>query len=372
MMKNSIILVIKGGRHMAKTNRTKKLSLNTSSILKLFTLFCIVIHMMIAIFSIYTKITPLLVLNLCSILLYIYCIYIVAKHPAKVFYIGFGEIVLHSFISVVLVGNGFGFSMYFIALVPMAFNLLHAAKSNKYILKSFILSIISFVLFAGCYIISNLHTPLYESDILSNLKPYIYIVNMFITFVALLGFSILFLIEIESAYNSLYNKNLELDNLANTDPLTGLYNRRTMTVHVQNMYEDYHKTQKPFSLIVCDIDNFKKFNDTYGHECGDEVLKTISSVLSSLTRGHDFLCRWGGEEFIVFLRNIDREMALNIAERIRQKIEETEIKFEDKNLHITMTFGVSSATETDDYEELFKLADSRMYEGKRSGKNKVV
>lgn len=353
--------------------QSKKISqLSTEFILRLFVIFCIIIHSLIATFSICTHIYPMLIFNVCSIISYIFCFFIAKNHPAKVYYIGFGEIVLHSFMSVILIGNSFGFSMYFIALVPMSFHLLHAAKSNNPFIKACFLALISFVFFSTCYIISNLNEPLYASEFLNTLKPYVYIINMFITFIALLGFSILFLIEIETAYSNLYSKNLELDNLANTDPLTGLYNRRTMKAHIQNMYEDYNITKNPFSVIVCDIDNFKKVNDTYGHECGDEVLKTISSVLSSLTRGQDFLCRWGGEEFIVFLHNIDKDMARTIAERIREKIQETEMQFGDTKLHITMTFGVASVTETDDYEELFNLADSRMYEGKKSGKNKVV
>ena len=339
---------------------------------KIFISFCIAIHSLIAVFAAYTDIMPLVAFNVLSVLIYIICIHLIKKRPILVFYISFSEIILHSFIAVILIGNDFGFSMYFIAIIPLSFHLLNAVKSKKYLLKAFILSSISFLLFATCYIISITHEPVYISNLINTFKPYIYLVNMLITFATLLASTILFYIEINSAYQSLYDKNQELDNLANTDPLTGLYNRRTMTVHVQNMYEDYHSTHKPFSLIVCDIDDFKKINDTYGHERGDEVLVKISSILSSLTRGLDFVCRWGGEEFIVFLRDIDKSTAHATAERIRQEIEKTEIHFGDATIHVTMTFGVSCVTETDDYEKLFDLADSRMYDGKKSGKNKVV
>jgi len=357
---------------MASLVKNKFSNLSNEFKFKIFIGFCITIHSLITLFAICTDILPLVAFNICSVLVYITCIPLAKKHPTLVFYIGFSEIVLHSFTAVILIGNEFGFSMYFVAIIPMSFHLLNAVKSRKYLFKAFILSSISFILFATCYIISITHEPVYISDLLDNLRPYIYLVNMLITFATLLASTILFYIEINSAYQSLYDKNQELDNLANTDPLTGLYNRRTMTVHVQNMYEDYHSTHKPFSLIVCDIDDFKKVNDTYGHECGDEVLIQISSILSSLTRGLDFVCRWGGEEFIIFLRDIDITAAQNIAERIRTEIEKTEMKLSNTSIHITMTFGVSCATETDDYEELFNLADSRMYEGKKSGKNKVV
>lgn len=340
--------------------------------LRLFICFCILIHIMITAFAIYAQITYLVVFNLCSVLIYFLCTKLVKKHQPLIFYIGFSEILLHTFLTVILIGNEFGFSMYFVAIIPLSFHLLNAIKSKKYILKAAILSSISFLLFASCYIFSNSHEAIYSSATLDKLKPYVYLTNMLITFATLLVFTMLFLLEINVAYKRLYDSNAELETLANTDPLTGLYNRRTMTIHVQNMYQDYHANKNPFSLIVCDIDDFKLVNDTYGHDQGDKVLVTISTILSKLTRGLDFVCRWGGEEFIIFLRYIDREEARDIAENIRQEIAQTEMKVGDKTIHVTMTFGVSSVTETDDYKELFDLADSRMYEGKKSGKNKVV
>lgn len=340
--------------------------------LRLFICICILIHVMITIFAVYAQIIHLIIFNICSVLIYVLCTKLIKKYQPLIFYISFSEILLHSFLTVLLIGNDFGFSMYFVAIIPLSFHLLNAIKSKKYLLKAFILSVVSFLLFASCYVISNFHEAMYTSATLDRLKPYVYLTNMLITFSTLLVLTMFFLVEIDVAYKRLYDSNLELENLANTDPLTGLYNRRTMMVHVQNMYEDYRTTNKPFSLIVCDIDDFKTVNDTYGHERGDEILVNISTILSSLTRGLDFVCRWGGEEFIIFLKNIDKKEAHSIAENIRKEIAEAEMKVGDKSIHVTMTFGVSSATETDDYQELFDLADSRMYQGKKSGKNKVV
>ncbi len=339
---------------------------------KLFIGFCICIHLAITLFAICTHITTLVLFNICSIVCYICCMFLIKRNKKLIFYVGFAEIIMHSFLSVLLIGNSFGFSLYFVAIIPMTFHLLNAVESKRCLINSLIISCISFVLYATCYIISNINQPIYTSDILTTLRPYVYLTNMFITFCTIITFTVLFLREIQHAYSNLCDKNNELDNLANTDPLTGLYNRRTMTTHVQNMYEDYRKYSNPFSLIVCDIDDFKIINDTYGHDFGDVVLIEISNILSTLTRGLDFVCRWGGEEFIIFLRNTDKDVAITIAERIRKQIEATEFKYNDKIIHITMTFGVSCVTETDDYEKLFHLTDSRMYEGKKSGKNKVV
>ncbi len=340
--------------------------------LRLFIGVCILIHILIAAFAVYSQIQHLVKFNICSILIYLLCIGLIKKHQHLIFYIGFFEILLHSFLTVILIGNEFGFSMYFVAIIPLSFHLLNAIKSKKYMLKALILSTISFLLFASCYIFSNSHEAIYSSATLDRLKPYVYLTNMLITFGTLLVFTMLFLLEINVAYKRLYDSNIELETLANTDPLTGLYNRRTMTAHVQNMYQDYHTNNNPFSLIVCDIDDFKLVNDTYGHDQGDKVLVSISTILSKLTRGLDFVCRWGGEEFIIYLKNMDKDEARNVAENIRQEISQTEIELSDNTIQVTMTFGVATVTETDDYQELFDLADSRMYQGKRSGKNKVV
>lgn len=337
-----------------------------------FIAFCILIHTSIAIFSYVMEINLLMIYNIGSIIVYIICSFIFMRHPNLFFYIAYLEIILHSFVCMILIGDDFGFSMYFITLVPMAYNMLYSTRTNKYILKATVLGIISFLLYAGCYIISRHNEPFYTSDSLHASSTYVYIVNMLVVFGGLTFFSILFLMETEQAYNKISVKNRELDSLANKDPLTGLYNRRTMTKHVISMYEESTDTRLPFSLIICDIDNFKRVNDSYGHDCGDEVLKTISEQLTALTRGHDFLCRWGGEEFLILLKSIDTAMARIIAERIRIHIAKTDIRYNDLTLHITMTFGVASSRETDNYEALFKLADERLYQGKRDGKNRVV
>lgn len=347
---------------------------NIPSLLKFkaFILFCVIIHSLIALFACVYAISPLVSFNIGSIIVYLICGFIVNRHQSLVIYIGFMEIILHSFVSVLLVGNNFGFSMYFIILIPMAYHMLHATNSRRYLFKASILSAISFILYASCYIMSINNEPIYSSEALDKIHPIIYIINMLIAFISLTMFSILFLLETEGAYNRLFSKNTELGNLANHDPLTGLYNRRTMTEHITEMYSDNTDKLTPFSLIICDIDDFKQFNDTYGHECGDEVLKTIADVLTALTREHDFLCRWGGEEFLVILKNINIDMARTIAERIRLQISMTDIKYNEESLHITMTFGVASSSESDNYEDLFKLADKRLYTGKSSGKNMVV
>lgn len=334
-------------------------------------IFCALVHGSLVVFSYLHDIKPLMYFNMLSVTIYALCNLIADKRPVWVYLISYFEIIIHSFVCVLLIGHGFGFSAYFICLVPIGFNFLHAAKEKHYMMKACVMSAISFLLYITCYYYSIHHEPIYQSEALKRNEPYIYMINIFITFTVLIVFSIMFLIEIEVAFDALYAKNRRLGNLANTDPLTGLFNRRTMTEHVKEMYQDYVDYKKPFCLIICDIDDFKKINDTYGHDCGDEVLISISKKLSDIVRGHDFLCRWGGEEFLILLKNIEIDNARIIAERIREHIEAMKITYKDIHVHITMTFGVASAAESEDYEGLFKIADERLYEGKKSGKNIV-
>ena len=349
-----------------------KLNIASGIQYKLLTVFCIIIHSSIAIFSLCFKIYPLLIFNIVSIIIYVIGSFLIQKHTAFVTYVGFVEIILHSFICVILLGNNFGFSMYFILLIPMVYNILHSINTNRFLLKASMLSLLSFVIFVTCYVLSNIKQPLYMNDALKKVRPYVYVANMLIVFLALSFFSILFILETVVAYNKLYNQNKQLDTIANTDPLTGLYNRRTMTKHIMDFLSDYKINKQPFSIIICDIDNFKIINDTYGHEGGDEVLRSLSRTFESLTRDKDFLCRWGGEEFLILLKNTDLYLARSIADRIRVNVENSEIIYNDNTIKITITLGVASVTEEQDYDILFKLADERLYKGKNSGKNVVV
>lgn len=357
---------------MKVNNIISKLNIASRIQYKLLMVFCIFVHSCIAVFSLYFNILPLLIFNIASIIIYIIGSFLVQKYTVLVSYMGFTEIILHSFICVILLGNGFGFSMYFILLVPLVYSIFHSINARRYLIKASILSLLSFALFVTCYILSNIQEPLYNNNALDKARPFVYVINILIVFIALSFFSILFIIETVVAYNKLYTQNKQLDTIANTDPLTGLYNRRTMTTQIMNFLSDYKISKQPFSIIICDIDDFKKINDNYGHEGGDEVLRSLSKIFENLTRDKDFLCRWGGEEFLILLKNTDLDHARIIAERIRVHVENSEIKYSNYNIKITLTLGVASVTENQDYDVLFKLADNRLYTGKNSGKNIVV
>lgn len=162
--------------------------------------------------------------------------------------------------------------------------------------------------------------------------------------------------------------------LAITDELTGLYNRRYLERHTQSVLERASEEQRPVSMLILDIDHFKRVNDTFGHDAGDEVLREFSSRLRTNVRGVDLACRFGGEEFVVVMPSTDLETAENIAERIRLAVAMTPFQLPDgQQIHCTVSVGVSRQEGiNDNAQAMLKRADTALYRAKHSGRNKVL
>jgi len=165
------------------------------------------------------------------------------------------------------------------------------------------------------------------------------------------------------------------DNLLFKDSLTGIFNRRFIDerLQVDILKNAIHK--ETLSLIMADIDHFKVVNDTYGHLAGDYILKEIAIMLGSCIRaGKDWVARYGGEEFLICLPKAQQHRSIEIAERMRKKIEDSIFEFEGKEIRITTSFGVHSLVYDDgsSLESLISFADKNLYKAKESGRNKVV
>ena len=160
---------------------------------------------------------------------------------------------------------------------------------------------------------------------------------------------------------------LELD--SNTDSLTGLYNRRYI---MEKLKYELIRNKSNFSIIIADIDFFKKVNDNFGHDCGDYVLKMISQSMQIVMRKTDSVCRWGGEEFLILLPETKIESAHILAQRIRVIIEGQIMEYEGVQVSITMTFGVTVNKDNEMIRDTIKRADKALYEGKKQGRNCVI
>jgi len=171
-----------------------------------------------------------------------------------------------------------------------------------------------------------------------------------------------------------HNVQLSLE-MAITDQLTGLHNRRYMSRHLDNLIGQAERTAKPLAFLIMDIDFFKSVNDTHGHDIGDEVLQEFARRISANVRGCDLACRYGGEEFVVVMPDTDVPFAYAVAERLRHSIETTPVMISRPpgNLGITISIGIAGSIGLGDTAEaLLHRADQALYSAKRTGRNRVV
>jgi diguanylate cyclase len=156
------------------------------------------------------------------------------------------------------------------------------------------------------------------------------------------------------------------------DALTGIYNRRFLESRLKEECERHSRYSRPLSVLMIDIDFFKKVNDTHGHQGGDLVLKNVTSKAVSVIRKTDFMARYGGEEFCCILPETDSIAAETVAENLRAHIEEMESHFQKKPIKVTISLGISSFGPEDSPETLLNRADDALYQAKRSGRNRFV
>ncbi len=164
----------------------------------------------------------------------------------------------------------------------------------------------------------------------------------------------------------------EVQRLAVTDQLTGLYNRRGLFDYGQREIDRAHRYQRHLAAILLDIDRFKQINDTFSHAIGDQVLRILSTRCQSGLRDMDILARYGGEEFAILLPETDLESAHRVAERLREQIAETPFQTDRGPISITISIGITSTQfDTPDIAVLLDRADTAMYAAKQAGRNRV-
>ena len=158
-----------------------------------------------------------------------------------------------------------------------------------------------------------------------------------------------------------------------SDALTGVNNRRCLEIRLKEEVERHVRYNHPLSLIMFDIDFFKRVNDTYGHQCGDFILQSVSSEIKKTIRKGDILARYGGEEFCCVLPETAIEGATLLAERFRKNIEDKTCPYHEFNVKVTISLGVAPiSAEVSTPETLMRIADQRLYKAKESGRNRVI
>jgi diguanylate cyclase (GGDEF)-like protein len=177
------------------------------------------------------------------------------------------------------------------------------------------------------------------------------------------------LISVVTIVRALQTAELHHRSEAILDPLTGLLNRHALAPRFVELTLQARLTNQPVCLVLCDVDNFKTVNDEHGHDCGDAVLRDVAYTLRKQLRSFELIYRLGGEEFLVVLPGMDRKGGQEIAERLREAVEQTR----PTGIPVTISLGLSEGCgEQVDYDVLFKAADEALYEAKRTGRNRVA
>ena len=156
------------------------------------------------------------------------------------------------------------------------------------------------------------------------------------------------------------------------DPLTKVLNRAAYNMRIGQMVQEYKRYKEEWALLTLDIDHFKKFNDEFGHQLGDNVLKLVASTVKNCIRVSDRVFRYGGEEFVVLLGRINSEIATHLAEKICQAVERSFFVHGDQKLTVTVSIGGAIIDADDDELSIFERADKAMYQAKNNGRNQVV
>ena len=332
------------------------------------------VHLIFTIAFYSMQIMPLYFYNMAVTLFYT-CLSVVAVNRESYvsMYISAAvEILFHSSMASILLGWDWGFMLYTITLIPVAFYLTYTLPQfNRKVSVPAVVSIIVSVTFVLIRAVCAKIEPMYTGTVPENAHTSFYIANSIIALDMQIIFSILFALEIRYMQYQLEKENRMLGKIANYDPLTHLLNRRSMSGHMKDAYALAETEEQPFCLVLADIDNFKRFNDTYGHDCGDEVLIMVADTISGNVREDDYVCRWGGEEILALLR-ADLDTAGRIAGRICGDIASKVLQYKDADVNVTVTMGVSEYREGKTIRSMIEEADENLYKGKRNGKNQVV
>lgn len=330
------------------------------------------VHIFFLVFFIVIKQYPLAIFNVFSIALYTLGSFLsVPKDTENIkygwilaFYV---EIMLHAVLASLVMGWEANFHLYSTAVLPVAAYLLFLTASVRRFLYTMGAMIFSTAAMMGGVM---WYLNYYDSFFLVSerfIRPVTYL-NAFFVCAIVLAFTLLFVLEVASMLSKLDATNKRLEFIATHDALTGLYNRHSL----KNLFRELEQSKKPYCVVLGDIDDFKQVNDTYGHDCGDIVLKSVAEVISRNIGENDTACRWGGEELLIVLWG-EQEHCFHAISAIRDEINALRIPSNNKQVAVSMTFGFADRAEENlGIEALISVADSRLYIGKRSGKNVII
>lgn len=221
------------------------------------------------------------------------------------------------------------------------------------------------------YAYARHHMPL--TPLTSNTGIWMQVLNTVFIFAELITIMIFFTQNSQQMEQKLVHYNTELEHIAATDPLTGLANRWQMCKSLEKDINDYSSRKiDSLSIAIGDIDFFKKVNDTYGHDAGDEVLRTLSRLFRSVLEDDCEICRWGGEEFLFVFPGKNVDEAQFLLSELLDRIRHTPVLYQKSLIQVTMTFGIEEFDRDHTMDSVIQEADRKLYLGKESGRNQII
>ncbi len=304
-------------------------------------------------------IIPLALYNVASVLVFTVCIAVnkAGRHRAA-FFVGAVEVVVHSALCALLIGWDTGFHYFIVGVIPFAM-MIPGLRSSIRTTMAFIVLVLYGVVYFASELIA---TPFLLAERMTAILNYANLVITFGAFSFLVHYLAQASIRAEAAVGE----------LSRTDFLTGVLNRRGMLTQLETEYATFRRTGRPFSVLIVDLDRFKRVNDRYGHAAGDAVLTATARLFQETLRARDQLCRWGGEEFLVLLPETDLAGTRIVAEKILGGMRGLNVPFGSLNLSITVTIGGACCNRRATVDQIIVCADRALYSGKDGGRDRVV
>lgn len=324
----------------------------------IFLIMCLCVHVFNVFLFWKFGLFPLVVLNVISSVIYVIFLTIFKDENLRISFAYF-EIIFFSAMTELISGGHFGTLTFVIGMVAVIFFMLPYSNRKKHIYQ-----LVGAALAVAISLISVFNYSLYPElmDLVLHHSSFVKVLNLIITLFSLFYLTNLYLVELRTTRE-------KLDYSSNHDMLTGLYNRRFFE-SIMKRSKDEKETS--FSVAMLDVDDFKKINDTYGHETGDRVLAAVSKCIEACLPQDAVAVRWGGEEFVLYLPQVENSRALEVLETFRTKLSKQEIYHKGSRVAITATIGLCTGESIADYEEYLRQADEKLYWGKKHGKNQIV
>ena len=327
---------------------------------------CLAAHVLYLFLFANNGIRVMAILNIFSVAFYLLMIALIRKVRDRVnlVYASVIEIIIHATVATHCVGWKPDFGMFLLMIIPLAFLI-----PNKNTRIPFLIMFISLAIYgAQRYIYSGPEDTLYNIE-QDKIATVLYFINFIIGVFVLIYVTIIYSILNQYTNSKLRVQAERLRLLASVDPLTKLNNRRSMNEILKQNSTDSLESGVSYVIGIGDIDNFKSVNDTYGHDFGDVVLSETAETISKNLPEKCSVARWGGEEFLFVIPASTLKEGFGIANQLVQAVREHTFRFEDKELHVTMTFGVCEGGPGSDVDKVISCADRRLYKGKNNGKN---